>query len=91
MAVWTSFMDLVHLIGAVGCLALTGGFAADGEPARALFYAAACLAFATALARRRHRDHRPRPVVVDLREAPAAAPTAAPAAAPAADTPRSAA
>ena len=55
-------MDLVHLIGALGCLALTGGFAADGEPARAVFYGLLTMAFAVGLAHR--RTHR----VVDLRE-----------------------
>jgi hypothetical protein len=62
VAVWKSFMDLVHLIGALGCLALTGGFAADGEPARAVFYGLLTMAFAVALAHRRTRDR-----VVDLR------------------------
>ncbi|MBB2900581.1 hypothetical protein FHR75_001369 [Kineococcus radiotolerans] len=66
MTVWTSFMDLVHLIGALGCLVLTGGFAADGEPARAVFYGLLTMAFAVALA---HRRARPR--VLDLRETPA--------------------
>ncbi len=79
-------MDLVHLIGAVGCLALTAGFAADGEAARALFYALAFLAFAAALARRRQHRHR-RPAVVDLREAATGAPAAAAPATPAAGTP----
>lgn len=71
MAVWTSFSDLVRLIGALGCLALTGGFAAEGEPARAVFYGLLTMAFAVGLAHRRahHHDARPdpRPAVVDLR------------------------
>ena len=54
MAVWTSFIDLVHLIGAVGCVLLTGGFAAQGEPSRAVFYAAATIAFAVTYVHRRH-------------------------------------
>jgi hypothetical protein len=57
-------MDLVHLIGALGCLALTGGFAADGEPARAVFYGLLTMAFAVSLAHRRSR--RPHEVI-DLR------------------------
>ncbi|WP_328293004.1 hypothetical protein OG218_09680 [Kineococcus sp. NBC_00420] len=64
MAVWKSFMDLVHLIGALGCLALTGGFAADGEVARAVFYGLLTMTFAIGLAQRRTaHDH-----VIDLRE-----------------------
>ena len=70
-------MDLVHLIGALGCLALTGGFAADGEPARAVFYALLTMAFAVALAHR--RAHAARPGVVDLREDPQDAGTRRPA------------
>ncbi|MEZ0164462.1 hypothetical protein AB2L27_06745 [Kineococcus sp. LSe6-4] len=71
MAVWKSFMDLVHLIGALGCLALTGGFAAQGETARALFYGLCTMAFALALARRWPTPAprpAPAPAVVDLRE-----------------------
>lgn len=57
-------MTLVHLIGALGCLALTGGFAADGEIARAVFYGLVTMAFAIGLAHRRtHHDQ-----VIDLRE-----------------------
>jgi hypothetical protein len=65
-------MDLVHLIGALGCLALTGGFAAEGELARALFYALCTMAFAIALARRwpsHETPQVPTPTVIDLREA----------------------
>jgi len=61
--VWSSFMDLVHVIGAVGCALLVGGFAAAGDPARAAFYAVATLAFAAAVLRRRHLARRPAPVV----------------------------
>ncbi|MEZ0491548.1 hypothetical protein AB2L28_04785 [Kineococcus sp. TBRC 1896] len=71
MAVWKSFMDLVHLIGALGCLAMTGGFAAQGEAARAVFYGLCTMAFAVALARRwpAHGAGTVRPpAVVDLRE-----------------------
>jgi hypothetical protein len=75
VAVWKSFMDLVHLIGALGCLALTGGFAADGEPGRAVFYGLATMAFATGLAHRRTHRHE----VIDLRETPATAPATTPA------------
>jgi hypothetical protein len=64
VAVWKSFMDLVHLIGALGCLALTGGFAADGEVARAVFYGLLTMAFAIGLAQRRTAHDR----VIDLRE-----------------------
>lgn len=69
MGVWRSFIDLVHLIGALGCLALLGGFAAQGEAARAVFYGLCTMGFAVALARRVH-EHPPtaRPAVVDLRE-----------------------
>ncbi|WP_432503253.1 hypothetical protein [Kineococcus arenarius] len=70
MAVWTSFMDLVHVVGAVGSAALVAGFAADGEAARAVFYAVVALAFAAALAHRRaqRRTTAPAaPTVVDLR------------------------
>ncbi|WP_432515388.1 hypothetical protein [Kineococcus sp. SYSU DK001] len=67
MAVWRSFMDLVHLIGALGCLALTGGFAAQGHGPRAAFYGLCTMAFAVALARRLHAHHQPAPTVVDLR------------------------
>ena len=66
MALWKSFIELVQLIGALGCLALTGGFAADGEAARALFYGLLTMAFAVALAHR--RTHRPEQVI-DLRDA----------------------
>jgi len=58
-------MDLVHLIGALGCLALTAGFAAEGEAARAVFYALATMAFAVGLAHRRTHRH---DGVIDLRE-----------------------
>jgi len=71
--VWSSFMDLVHVIGAVGCAMLVGGFAAAGDAERAVFYAVAALAFAGALLRRRHLAHRPTavvPRVVDLTTAP---------------------
>jgi len=61
--VWSSFMDLVHVIGAVGCALLVGGFAAAGDPERAVFYAVATLAFTAALLRRRHLARRPAPVV----------------------------
>lgn len=54
---WTSFMDLVHFIGAIGCGMLAVGFGADAETARMLFYAAATLAFTVALVRRRHARH----------------------------------
>ncbi|MCI2237513.1 hypothetical protein MO973_06440 [Paenibacillus sp. TRM 82003] len=77
MAVWTSFMDLVHLVGAAGSVALAAGFTADGETARALFYAVVAVAFAVALVRRRAQrraDAPAAPAVVDLR--PAAAPAA---------------
>lgn len=59
-------MDLVHLIGAVGCALLAGAFAAAGEPERTLFYAAAALAFAGALLRRRTRASAPAHRVIDL-------------------------
>ncbi|NAZ82759.1 hypothetical protein GTR02_13105 [Kineococcus sp. R8] len=67
MDVWSSFMDLVHAIGAVGCALLVGGFAAAAEPGRAVFYAVAALAFAAAYLRRRHVE-RPAaaPRVIDL-------------------------
>ncbi|GAA0299558.1 hypothetical protein [Kineococcus aurantiacus] len=71
MATWRSFIDLVHLIGALGCLVLTGGFAAQGQLARAVFYGLCTMAFAVALAHRVHERHqhaRPSPTVVDLRE-----------------------
>lgn len=68
MAVWKSFIDLVHLIGALGCLALTGGFAAEGEAARAVFYGLCTMAFAVALARRWPTHAARRPVVIDLRD-----------------------
>ncbi len=65
-------MDLVHLIGALGCLALTGGFAAEGEPARAVFYALCTMGFAVGFARRRQHRHDEvhgsgGPRVIDLR------------------------
>ncbi|MGI4894889.1 MAG: hypothetical protein ACRYF3_07235 [Janthinobacterium lividum] len=74
MAVWTSFIDLVHLVGAVGCVLLTAAFAAQGEPARAAFYGLTAIALTVGLAYR--RDRRPpapaptstsTPVVIDLR------------------------
>ncbi|WP_432547848.1 hypothetical protein [Kineococcus sp. SYSU DK004] len=70
MNVWTSFMDLVHVIGATGCALLTVGFALDAETARAAFYAVVALAFAAAFVRRRaaRRTVRPVPAVVDLRD-----------------------
>ncbi|WP_432543718.1 hypothetical protein [Kineococcus sp. SYSU DK002] len=84
MAVWRSFMDLVHLIGALGCLALTGGFAAQGDGARATFYGLCTMAFAVTLARRwsqraalDHAHHSPAPAVVDLRDRTTTAPTTA--------------
>jgi len=63
-------MNLVHLIGALGCLALTGGFAGQGEIPRAVFYGLCTMAFAIAFA---HRvTHRPagggEPKVVDVRD-----------------------
>jgi hypothetical protein len=67
--VWSSFMDLVHVVGAVGCALLVGGFAAAGDPERAVFYAVAALALTGALLRRRHLAHRPAPAaprVLDL-------------------------
>ncbi|WP_432484141.1 hypothetical protein [Kineococcus esterisolvens] len=77
MAVWTSFMDLVHLLGAVGSAALVMGFAADGETARAVFYAVLAVAFTVALAHRRAQRRTgatpTAPVVVDLRPGPSAA------------------
>ncbi len=63
-------MDLVHVVGAVGSAALVAGFAADGEAARAVFYAVVALAFAAALVHRRaqRRAAAPAgPTVVDLR------------------------
>ncbi|WP_432574341.1 hypothetical protein [Kineococcus sp. SYSU DK005] len=73
MAVWTSFVDLVHFVGAAGSAALVAGFAADGEGARAAFYAVVALAFTAALLRRRAQRRTPAaPAVVDLRTAPAA-------------------
>lgn len=76
VAVWTSFIDLVHLVGAVGCVLLTAAFAAQGEPARAAFYGLTAIALTVGLAYR--RDRRPpapapaptstsTPVVIDLR------------------------
>ena len=73
VAVWTSFVDLVHFVGAAGSAALVVGFAADGEGARAAFYAVVALAFAVALLRRRAQRRTPAaPAVVDLRTASAA-------------------
>jgi len=66
-------MDLVHVVGAVGCALLVGGFAAAGDPERAAFYAVAALALTGALLRRRHLARRPpaaAPRVVDLTAAP---------------------
>ena len=74
MDVWSSFMDLVHLIGAVGCALLVGAFTADGEAARALFYAVAALAFAAALLHRRSSARRSAHRVVDLRTSARPAP-----------------
>lgn len=69
-------MDLVHLIGAIGCALLVAGFAADGESGRTLFYLALVLAFTAALVHRRQLRRVPaRPVVVDLRTVRAARPT----------------
>lgn len=68
MAVWRSFMHLVHLIGALGCLALTGGFAAQGEPARAIFYGVCTMGFAVALGHRLTHHPDGAPTVVDLRD-----------------------
>jgi hypothetical protein len=62
-------MDLVHLIGALGCLALTGGFAGQGEIARAVFYGLCTMAFAVGFAHRvTHRHREQAPTVIDLRE-----------------------
>ena len=65
-------MDLVHLVGAIGCGLLAVGFGVDGESGRTLFYTALTLAFAAGLVHRRQhrRTSRPtpvRPAVVDLR------------------------
>lgn len=65
-------MDLVHLIGAIGCALLVAGFAADGESGRTLFYLALVLAFSAALVHRRQLRRVPaRPTLVDLRTTPA--------------------
>ncbi|WP_432493606.1 hypothetical protein [Kineococcus gypseus] len=81
MAVWTSFVNLVHLVGAVGSAALALGFAAGGQAGRAVFYGLLTLAFATALVRRRAQARPAAPAVVDLRTGRTAGVAAAPAAA----------
>ncbi|MFB9376769.1 hypothetical protein ACFFKU_03845 [Kineococcus gynurae] len=66
--IWSSFIDVVHGIGAVGCALLVIGFGLEGTPARALFYAVAATLFVLALRERRRPRPSTRPVrVVDVR------------------------